>query len=93
MRKLFVKLEQWIFNDESTILSLMKFFLVVGVAVFTVVFIIATIVAVVNPHEHTVLDLTTDWSCTASHTELQRVHHGKTSRMEDVVVCDNYKRK
>lgn len=93
MRELFVKLEQWIFSDESTTLSLMKFFLVFGVAVFTVVFIIAIIVAVVNPHEHVVLDLTTDWSCTASHTELRRVRHGKISRLEDVVVCDNYKRK
>ena len=93
MRKFFQWLEEWIFNDDSFFLSAGKLLLTVAVAIFVVVSAIATIVNIVNPHEHAVLDLTTDWTCTSTHTELQRVMHGKISRLEDVVVCDNYRKR
>lgn len=93
MRKLFIKLEKWVFEDESSILSGIKFLLVIGAFVVTIVSVIGFAVATIDPDDRVVLDLTTDWDCTSAHTELQRVMHGKISRLEDVVVCDNYRKR
>jgi hypothetical protein len=91
MRELLIKFERWVFEDESALMGLGKFILSIFAAIFIVVFVAVSIVSVVNPHERVVLDLTTTWDCTSTHTELQRVMHGKISRLEDVVVCDNYR--
>lgn len=91
MRKLLIALERWVFEERSMFLSMIKFLFLICVSVFIIISSIALVVSAVNPHDRVVLDLTTDWDCTSTHTELQRVMHGKISRLEDVTVCDNYR--
>jgi hypothetical protein len=88
----FGKLEEWTFEGPAFI-CLGKFLLVGCLFLFGSFFLVGTIVNLVNPHEHAVLDLTSDFFCAESHTEMQWVHHGKTSSYEPVTTCDVYKRK
>jgi hypothetical protein len=91
IRKILIAIEEWMFDDASLILALAKFFLVFGGGFFLVLFVFLSIMNAMNGHRHAVLDLTTTWDCTSSHTETRYVMHGKIGRWEPVDVCDNYK--
>lgn len=79
--------------EQPAFVSVGKFLLVIATFVFGVIFTFAALCQLISPHQHAVLDLTTDFFCASSHTEMQWVHHGKTTSYEPVTTCDVYKRK
>lgn len=94
MRKIIMALERWALDEDSAFLAVGKLLFLIAVAFFIVVFTICGIhTAIYGPHEYATIDLTSDFFCASSHTEMQWVHHGKTSSYEPVTACDIYKRK
>lgn len=82
--------EDWIFNyDQPAILGVAKILFSIAAPLV----LIATVIYILNPDHHVVLNTTRTWSCVDSHEEWEKVHHGKTSRWEWVTECDRYERK
>lgn len=86
--------EEWLHKDGDPFLFFAaKFVSSILLALFLVMFTIGLIVSVVRPDRHVTLNFTKTWSCTSTHQEYEKVHHGKTSRWEYVTECDTYERK